>query len=172
MRCARCHSMRQHSKYHDRRQHILLEERMPQRKKLNFEGQCFVGTARGHNKVLRAATFRHAMPRHAMHITLNSALVVLLSQVTHYQISSNFDQVQLETAQFHQHPPSFGNEIKLAGVAVQSRLLPPRITVLRCKGAAMHFVPVNFFWLKYHLENLSLYVIHLVWMLQFESKLL
>ena len=158
MRCVRCHSMLQHSKYHDRRQHILLEGRMPQRKKLNFEGQCFVGTARGHNKVFRAATFtsnncghmpRHATAYHAHNFELYTSSVALT--VRH---CTWFYYIWVLTLTFlgpawncTVRPPSwsFRNEIELAGVALQSRLLPPRITALRCKGAAMHFVPGNLF---------------------------
>ena len=67
MRCARCFSVRQHSKHHDRRQHTVGG--MPQRKKLNFVGcQCFVGRDRGQNKVVRAATFTQLWA-HATHIT-------------------------------------------------------------------------------------------------------
>ena len=72
MRCARFRiSVCQHSKYQDSRQHILLEEWVPQWKKLNFMGQCFVGMERGHNKVVRTQAFTQLWA-HAMHIDLDS----------------------------------------------------------------------------------------------------
>ena len=57
----------------------------------------------------------------------------------------NCYRAQLETTQFHHHPDHSAIKLSSSGSCCAKPLLPPRITVLRCKGAAMHFVQVVFF---------------------------
>ena len=100
MRCARCFSVRQHSKHHDRRQHTVGG--MPQRKKLNFIGcQCFVGEGQRSKQSCESSDIHTIVGTCHAH-NLDSALVELLSHLTALQRpSQDFYRDQLEIARHH-----------------------------------------------------------------------